>query len=64
MIYTLIWLKHLMDYLNAVVTYDKCFKVLRQATVAYAEMLLSFLSFLLSIVSPCPCLFFLIKDLH
>lgn len=47
-----------MDYLNAVVTYDKCFKVLRLASVAYAEMLLAFLSFLLSRVSPCPCLFF------
>lgn len=58
MIYTFIWLKHLMDYLNAVVTYDKCFKVLRLASVAYAEMLLAFLSFLLSRVSPCPCLFF------
>ena len=37
------------------------FKVLRQASVAYAEMLLSFLFFILSIVSPCPCLFFLNK---
>lgn len=36
----------------------RLFKVLRQASVAYAEMLLSFLSFLLSMVSPCPCLFF------